>query len=99
MKRLNVEAAGRFDAVRHVVRWAAPFVPAAFVVLTVAVHLLNPQLDWVRYTLSDLAQGHFGWVESISDVCLRTMPAGGRPSDCATGCSRTAGCGVPASCW
>jgi hypothetical membrane protein len=66
MNKVNVEAAGWFDAVRHVVRWAAPFVPTAFVALTIVVHLLNPELDWVRYTLSDLALGHFGWVESIS---------------------------------
>jgi hypothetical membrane protein len=62
----KLERSGWFITIRHVVRWIAAFVPAVFVVLSLAVHLLNPDVDWVRYTLSDLALGHYGWIESVS---------------------------------
>jgi hypothetical membrane protein len=66
MKRLKRAAPVSFPAFRHAVRWTATFFPTIFAGLTVAVHLVNPGLSWTKYTLSDLALGRFGWIESVS---------------------------------
>jgi hypothetical membrane protein len=82
------------SAFRHGVRWVAVSVPSLFVALTVVVHLLNPELSWIKYTLSDLALGHFGWIETVSmgvfGLCLLGVALGLRHAVDSTRLMKTA---------